>query len=70
MNDIGNTYIEVDLSAQLFILLSGWFYHFGIGYCVRRYAVCRTADTTGDFSTVLQEKSICAERKDVGKWEI
>ncbi len=70
MNDIGSTYIEVDLSAQHLYYYQGWFYHFGIGYCVRRYAVCRTADTTGNFSIVLQEKSICAERKDVGKWEI
>ena len=69
MNDIGSTYIEVDLSAQHL-----YYYQDGSiileSDCVRRYAVCRTADTTGNFSTVLQEKSICAERKDVGKWEI
>ena len=62
MNDIGSTYIEVTCLHSIYINIR-MVRSFGIGYCVRRYAVCRTADTIGNFSTVLQEKSICAERK-------
>ena len=70
MNDIGSTYIEVDLSAQ-------HLYYYQDGSIIleadivsgdMQYAERQTPP--GIFSTVLQEKSICAERKDVGKWEI